>query len=72
MFLYRSFQFLSFFDELGWASELEMLESEVLEDFVNGQLDYDEDNESEWEDGNDDENFNWNAFDFIIDDEHNL
>ena len=40
---------------------------DVLDDFVNVQDDDEDDEESEWEDGEDD--FQRNAFDFIIGDE---
>ena len=43
-----------------------MPESEVLDDFVNEENKSDDD-DSEWEEENDD--FERNAFDFIIDDE---
>ena len=43
-----------------------MTDSNVLDDFVNKPADDDE-NESDWEDENDE--FERNAFDFIIDDE---
>ena len=50
---------------------LEIPGSDVLNDFVNVVENDEDDEESEWEDGEDDIEFERNAFDFIIDDEVN-
>ena len=52
-------------------ANLEIPGSDVLNDFVNVVENDEDDEESEWEDGEDDIEFARNAFDFIIDDEVN-